>query len=337
MKKILIFFYFVFGCDLYASDSMSRLIERAKAGNSSSQFYLGFYYLNESGNKASSLQSALYWLQESARNGSGPAASLLGQLYDIGELLEKDEIKAAEWFQLGVNLKDPTSQHKLGLYHISGRGGLNKDIEKGINLLKSSADQGYIEAQVSLGILYIRDIEVKADFIEANRLFKLAAEQGDITAMRQLSMGYGLKDPSPEKDLNSFKWRKKAADLDDLDSIRILVYYYQYGVGTERSISEALKYLERAYDLGYNDAKYSIAEIFLKETDYLNVTLGLGLAANAVAEKNIKGLNLLGDVYYYGEHVKNDSAKAHYYYGLACDLGDKGACMVKKEIERHSL
>ena len=80
-----------------------------------------------------------------------------------------------------------------------------------------------------------------------------------------------------------------------------------------------------------------MAEIFLNESEFLNVSLGLELAGSAVAEKNIKGLTLLGDVYYFGEYVKNDTAKASYYYGLACDLGDVRSCMLKREVDRLSL
>jgi TPR repeat protein len=82
-----------------------------------------------------------------------------------------------------------SAQSNLGVFYRDGRGGLAKDDREAARLYKLAADKGNITAQVNLGFLYEQGRGGLAkDDREAARLYKLAADQGNITA--QVNLGF---------------------------------------------------------------------------------------------------------------------------------------------------
>ena len=75
----------------------------------------------------------------------------------------------------------------LGLMYLEGQG-VKQDYLEASRLFKLSADQGNSNAQNNLGNLYYDGHGVKQDYQEAARLFKLSADQGNASA--QLKLGW---------------------------------------------------------------------------------------------------------------------------------------------------
>lgn len=81
--------------------------------------------------------------------------------------------------------------------------------------LRPFAEQGVAEAQYRLGRLYADGKAVTRDYVEAKRLFNLAAHQGHPLALNVLGQmfKYGWWDTEPN-DIAAFQWLILAAHMD---------------------------------------------------------------------------------------------------------------------------
>jgi uncharacterized protein len=67
-----------------------------------------------------------------------------------------------------------------------------KDYKEAIMLFRLSAEQGNVSAQYNLGHMYEKGKGVSQDYKEAVRLYRLSAEQGDLDAQLKLGVSYGM-------------------------------------------------------------------------------------------------------------------------------------------------
>lgn len=85
-------------------------------------------------------------------------------------------------------------------------------------MLLSKAEQGDVGAQIMVGMMYEKGIELQQDFIEAFEWFKLAAEQGNSQAQYKVGLMYANgKGVTPDKD-EAFKWFNLAAEQGETDA-----------------------------------------------------------------------------------------------------------------------
>jgi len=68
--------------------------------------------------------------------------------------------------------------------------GVPKDLTKTITLLKKSADQGQVDAELMLGLLYGNGEGVTQDHSQAAFWFKKAVKQGNFIAQYELGILY---------------------------------------------------------------------------------------------------------------------------------------------------
>ena len=82
--------------------------------------------------------------------------------------------------------ESPESLFELGLNYLKG----NDSLEKGIALIRRSAEQGYTEAQYNLGRCYYNGEGVSQDYTQAVYWWSKAAEQGNADAIELLKVYY---------------------------------------------------------------------------------------------------------------------------------------------------
>ena len=80
------------------------------------------------------------------------------------------------------------------------------------------AEQGDVDAQFMLGVLYVNGWGVPQDDIEASRWNRRAAEQGAVDA--QSFMGYMYDDcvGVPQDDVEATRWYRKAVEQGDVEA-----------------------------------------------------------------------------------------------------------------------
>ncbi|MFG4619184.1 tetratricopeptide repeat protein, partial [Acinetobacter baumannii] len=75
---------------------------------------------------------------------------------------------------------DSEAQYNLGVMYAEGYKDIQADILKAIEWYTLSANQGYVNAQYNLGLLYKGNEYIKPDYVKAKYWYEKAAAQGDI-------------------------------------------------------------------------------------------------------------------------------------------------------------
>ena len=162
-----------------------------------------------------------------------------------------------------------------------------KDYKEAFRLWKQLAEQGNVEAQYNLGVIYYHGQEVPQDYKEAVRWFRLSAEQGNADAQTDLGSMYANGTGVLQDYKEAVKWYRLAAEQGDALAHFNLGSMYHEGQGVPQDYKEAVKWYRLSAEQGY-----------------------------AQAQKE------LGLLYFKGEGVLQDYALAHMWFNI-CAAGEK--------------
>ena len=343
----------------------------AEQGNADAQFAIGklFYF----GNRVEeNPKEALHWFRLAAEKNHCDAQFYLGNMYASGKGIITNIIEAEKWYNLAkengsrrairaleridrnrqklesnaealalcksaAENGDPKEQYNLGYRYRFGRG-VARDYFECKKWFRLSAEQGYCEAQFSLGNLY-REGSIKhriaRNLEEAAKWYKEAAAQGHKGAQHNLghmySHGHGVSQDYAE----AAKWYQLAAEQGVKESQYRLAYMYEAGYGIEKDLNTAMHWYQSSADNGYIPAINRIAQEMYNKEAYKeayhwyqkpaqdgNATAQLILAEMHIAgqgcEKSIEqAIQLLLDA------SKNGSQQAMYELSRIC-IGEFG-------------
>lgn len=99
-------------------------------------------------------RDAIPLLLQAGRLGHARAQSTLGIAYQDGNGVRRDDVAAAQWFQLAAAQGHRAAQYALASMYEEGSGGLTKDRAKARQLYLLSANQGFDKAQFEVGLAY---------------------------------------------------------------------------------------------------------------------------------------------------------------------------------------
>ena len=105
------------------------------------------------------------------------------------------------------------------------------NFEKAAKLLMTQAQQGNVDAQFSLGLMYDNGQGVPKEFSEAAKWYRLAAEQGHSAAQLNLGVMYGQGQGVPQDYKEAVKWYRLAAEQSDALAEANLGLMYNNGQG----------------------------------------------------------------------------------------------------------
>ena len=111
-----------------------------------------------------------------------------------------------------------------------------------ITEIRRLAEQGDVDAQFTLGVMYDRGEGVPQDDTEAVRWYRLAADQGLVTAQYNLGVMYATGEGVPENDAEAVRWYRLAADQGYTNAQLSLGLMYANGEGVARDLAEAVKW-----------------------------------------------------------------------------------------------
>ena len=74
---------------------------------------------------------------------------MLGWCYDTGTGVQENPAEAAKWFRMAAEKNDPVAIFNLALHYRWGKG-LEKDLDKAVELLRKAAELGYENAKTAL-------------------------------------------------------------------------------------------------------------------------------------------------------------------------------------------
>ncbi|WP_300179254.1 tetratricopeptide repeat protein [uncultured Aliivibrio sp.] len=163
--------------------------------------------------------------------------------------------------------------------YLKGTAYLNQDnYKEAITWLTSAANNGSIEAQNKIGVIYTKGIGTEANSSLAIQYFTKAAENESSMAYYNLGKVYESQDKFPI----AIDWYNKAIDMDNSNAMNNLADLYLQGNGLVQNIHQAELLYIRAAELG-----------------------------NATAMRN------LGFLYFKGSNVKQDMEKSYFWFNLA--------------------
>jgi len=132
---------------------------------------------------------ALEKLGSLADEGDCEALCDLGSMYEYGEGVEKDHVKAVEYYKKAANKGFAGAQCNLGYMYNNGRG-VKLDREKAVEYYKLASNQNHVRAQYNLGYLYKYGYGVVQDYQQAVFYYRRSAEQGYTKAQHNLGFMY---------------------------------------------------------------------------------------------------------------------------------------------------
>jgi TPR repeat protein len=273
---------------------LEHLKHAAEKGEHYAEALYGFYTLSAAAKSDpdKAQPQAVAMLERAADAGEVVAQNALGRVvYLLGVGAPHDRAKVIKYLKLAAAQNDPSSMYDLGQYY-GGGSGVEKDLAKGIDLIKRSADMGYGDAEAFYGFAG----HIKGQF---------GIAKNDAAAVELL---------------------RKADQHGSADGSYYLSLLTIDGRGVTRDPPAALALLKRAADRGSADgqARYGMALIqgdgFPKD-----VAHGAQLIRLSAEGKSAFGQEYLARLYYDGLGVPKDRRLAAQWMSKAAAQGDQAA------------
>ena len=141
-----------------------------------------------------------------------------------------------------VEKKDPDAIYFLGAKYYYGELGLQKNLQRAVELYTEAAELGSIDALFSLGSTYYRGNGIEQDKVKGIQLWTKAAMQGHVQSRHNLG-GCENQKRRYNRAVRHLLISAKVGDKRSLESIKKM---YMAGLATKEQYSRALK--------GYQDA-----------------------------------------------------------------------------------
>ena len=180
----------------------------------------------------SSNETPLELYKFGCENGSGECAYEMFRALKKEAKTKEEILKAVEYLKIASSKGVPSALADYGYLLLEGEGGVEKNEERGVELLKRAADAGNRSAAETLGDYYYS----KNDKSECKKYLQKAGLLGSKKAVRNLGYVY-----AGEKDYKSaFRQLNSAMDLGDFSVAEDLAQMYKEGLGVEASEEMAL-------------------------------------------------------------------------------------------------
>lgn len=141
--------------------------------------------------------TALEIWRDLADKGDLAAMRNVGQLYRLGQGVERDTTVAARWFERAADLGLANAQANLGALYLAGDG-VEQDFRVAARWFARAAHQGHIVSQYELALLFEEGRGVERDPKIAQALIKAAADAGYGPARAKLGLDAGPAGPPPQ-------------------------------------------------------------------------------------------------------------------------------------------
>ncbi|MDE6408374.1 MAG: SEL1-like repeat protein, partial [Anaeroplasmataceae bacterium] len=215
------------------------------------------------------------------------------------------------------------------LWHCYHYKKLNQGKEAAIKLYRLAAEQGNVEAQNRLGDFYYKDNPMSSFYNESGKWYSLAAYRGNADAQYNLSHYYYIE----ENDEESIKWLKLAAKNGNTFAQYVLGEYYFYGLmGCEEKLEEGIKWYKLASENGNLNAQSILGHFYLTGFRGCEKNKEEGIKLLRLAAKNGHEdvQYQLGHYYFYGKVVEQSYEEAFKWFLKASE----NSMIAKEELAK---
>ena len=126
--------------------------------------------------RAGEIQQALEEWEPLAKAGDPKAQHAIGMMYEYGHGFERDDEKAATWYEKAAAQNLPEAQYRLGVFYDNGWG-VARDPVLAVTWYERAAKRGHAFAQHDLAFMHFDGRGVPEDRIQAYKWLKIASVQ----------------------------------------------------------------------------------------------------------------------------------------------------------------
>lgn len=257
-----------------------------------------------------------------AEQDDADAQNYIGNYYSMGLGIEKDAIKAVEWYKKAVELGNSKAMFNLATHYLNGDG-IPSDPDIAVKWYTKAAELGNSIAMYNLGVIFSNGDFIPQSKETAVGWFEKAAKAGNSKAMFILATYYDIGDVVIQNKGTAAEWYAKAAELGVKDAMFNLAICYENGEGVAQSYETAVEWYKKAADLGDSKAMFHLGMcccsgrgIPKNEVEAVEWYLKAAILGNSDAMYN------LAHCYMYGAGVPRDKANALKWLTKAADSGN---------------
>jgi len=279
----------------------------------------------------------------------------LGQAYEDGNGVPRDDSKAFQWYRKAAEQGDPEAQNKVGVFYSLGRG-TDRSKEEAVTWYLKAARGKSAKAMFNLGAAYYNGDGVTTDDVESYAWFLLAHEAGypaaddaikraeseklanRSAAFAKIGQMYITGDELPKDPMEALKWDRKAADAGDVEAdVKVTSLLLSSGRSpTQEEYAEARKRCEEAANRRFSPGAYCLALIYSRglgtAKDPVESTKWFGRAADL---GNARAALELGEAYWKGIGVQPDLVNAYMWVWLASSSKVPGADQDEQALRKE--
>lgn len=162
-----------------------ELAIRARAGDSAAQYATARSWLGLTPGATvaacrpadADRRRAVTWFEKAARAGLPAAAYAMGDAYEHGRGVAKDEYRALAWYQRAAKAGHARAFFRIGTFHDFARAAYRKEDDIAARWYAEAARRGSCDARFALATMYARGRGVARDPAVAFALYSLVAER----------------------------------------------------------------------------------------------------------------------------------------------------------------
>lgn len=258
-----------------------------------SQLVFLFLFICPENTRADELQQAISLLQNKSTSDKSSAINtlellskespraqlILGDLYIHGEYVDKNIQRGAQLISAAAQSNLPEAQNLLGWLFATGTG-VKASAETAMKWYEKSAKNGLPEGQFNFAETLIGGLNGEKDVVEATHWYRAAGSNGHIDAQFILGRLYFVNQPK-----ESFHWYKKAADQGHAESQFITGKNYLQGVGIKKDVTLALNYFLLGAKNNHSNCKFQLSRMYYEG---YGVARNYGKSMQLLAESGLK-------------------------------------------------
>ncbi len=258
-------------------------------------------------------------LEALAEGGSSAAQYNLGKIYANGLGVEKDGVKAAEWYTSSFTHGNTDAASDLASLYEHGSEGLDRNMEKAFFYYLKAAEAGNSDAMYEVGRCYLVGLGTGSDVSKAAEWLERCGEHNRGFKRPCRLLGSAYKEGShcaPLNWLEAERWYRKGAESGDPYCLMLIgKMYEQGGIDFPRDIEKAIALYKEALEKtdGAGNCYWALIDLYCRceEIEYRNPTAAIETAHAMCARlpSNSGGPEALAQAYAYDGKFK----KAVYY------------------------
>jgi TPR repeat protein len=263
MAEVSMMYYTGYGVEASPEEGFKWLSLAAMSGNAVAQCDLGAAYFNANGT-SKDFTKAVHWFQQSADNGVPEAYYGLGSCY-LKDPAHKDYSLAAFNFDKGAQAGDISCMRNLGLMLYEGLG-IPRDEKTAFGWFLKAAMQDDPESQFYLCCCYLGGTGVEEDYGRALEWCLKSAKSGYAPAINNLGSLYMTESSDMYDPKKGFELYLEASERGFHIADVNVAKCYEYGLGTDKNLTKAIEWYEKAYSNGIKEAR-GFADELRKQLD----------------------------------------------------------------------